>query len=375
MTPTTIRPAPRPLAVAISLGLLWAAASNAQASTTISASASYSLDGGAVNGLAQTGSDSSNQSVDVLDFSGNGGSSSGIHTYGSVDGSFGSRSSGYGVYDVTGLFSITQSVTNTSSIAQNAVFNFYITPGLLQNQINSDLTPSGSYVSAGIKFDIKRNGGSVWTSEASLTTAGNGTSTSTAFTLNGADIYTQASPTSYNIGGGHYSVDLGVVNAHETISLSYDLSTFANGNAPSTGAFNSPEQTIHVPEQTLYHPEYSYQRWVYDGGYGGYGGYGYGGYGYGGGHYETVTVPGFSEVVAAHDLTVAPYAAYGPSGSHASSGDPFEINFYDGSVQGTYYGANPFTVTTSVPEPESYALAVGGLAVVGALARRRRRSI
>ena len=379
MMPISIRPTPKRLAMAISMGLWWAAV-HAQASTDISASASYSLDGGATSYLSQTGSDSSQSSVDVLSFSGSGTSAFGIHTYGSVDGSFGSRSSGSGVYNVTGLFSISETVTNTSATAQHAIFNFYITPGLLQNQINSDLSATGAHVSAGIKFDIKRDGLSVWSSGATLTTAGDGTSATTSFQRTGTDIYVPSSPTNYSIGGGNYSVDLGVVNAHDSLSLNYELSTLAEGKGPSTGRFDAPGQTVHVPEQTIYHPESTYQVWVYDGG-SGYGGYGQGfarsmSSGYGGGHYETVTVPASTEVLPAHDVVIAGYTAYGPSGSHASSGDPFDIDFYDGNVVSPPGGnlPNPFTVTTSVPEPGSIALALGGLAVAGLLTRRRRTS-
>jgi hypothetical protein len=312
-------------------------------------------------------------SVDVLEFGGSGGSSYGIHTYGSVDGSFGSRSSGMGVYDVTGLFSITESVLNPTATAQHAIFNFYITPGLLQNQIKSDLHASGSFVSAGISFDIKRNGSSLWNSQATLTTAGNGAAAVTTYSQSGADIYVADTPTTYYVGGGSYSVDLGIINAGESINLSYELSTFARGNAPSTGSYEVPAQTIHVPEQVVFHPGYSYQKWVYDGG----SGYGYGGYGYGGnGHYVTVDVAGTEETLPAHDVTTGGFTTSGPSGSHASSGDPFEIAL-DGGVGAPAGGlpAAPFTVTAGVvPEPESYALALGGLAVVGALARRKRRS-
>ena len=283
-------------------------------------------------------------------------------------------------------------MTNATAVAQHAMFNFYITPGLLQNDVRSDLSTSGRYVAAGIQFDIKRNGSSIWASGATLRTDNTGTN----YTQTGTNIYTQTGARTYGIGGGHYQVDLGVINAGESIALQYDLSTFANGNAPGAGYYTVPSQTVSVPEQTIFHPEHTYNQWVSDGGYGGYGG-GYGGYGcenfftkaviggYGGGcggHYETITVPASTEVVPAHDVTTAGYTAYGESsGSHASSGDPFDIN-WDGRVADVYDAtgnlakppASPFTITTtSVPEPESYAMVIGGLAVVGALARRRRQ--
>lgn len=376
----------KPLAASIGLSLLLAGA--AQAATQVSATASYTLGGGSTYELADPASGTSNGNVDVLSFPNDylTNSSAGIHTYGGPDGNFGSRSSGYGYYDVTGLFTLTQSVTNTSATAQHAIFNFYITPGLLQNDVRSDLSRNSAYyVAAGIKFDIKRDGSSVWTSGATLRTDAGGTT----YTQTGTNIYTQTGATMYDVGGGHYSVDLGVVNAGASISLQYNLSTFANGNAPGYGDYYVPLQTVTVPEQSVFHPEHTYDQWVYDGGYGGYGGYGceamtlasVGGYGgCGNGHWETITVPASTEVVPAHTVTTGGYTTQGePSGSHASSGDPFDIN-WEGRVTDVYDAtgnpgkspANPFNVTM-VPEPEAYAMGVGGLMVVGAAMARRRR--
>ncbi|WP_290641132.1 PEP-CTERM sorting domain-containing protein [Aquabacterium sp.] len=366
----------KPLAASIGIGLFLMG--QAQAATEVSATASYNLGGAGVNVLD---SGVSTSSVDVLtfpyDYSGN---SAGIHTYGSPGGDFGSRSSGAGNYDVTGLFTLTQSITNTSAVAQHATFNFYITPGLLQNEIRSDLSSNGYYVAAGINFNILRNGASVWNSQAALRTDASGTT----YSHSGANILTQSDATTYTIAGGAYSVDLGVINAGQSINLQYTLSTYANGNAPSTGYFTAPSQTVNVPEQTIFHPEHTYEQWVSDG-YGGYGGYGDGGYGgyggYGGGHYESVTVPAYTEVLPAHTVTTPSYTSYGQaSGSHASSGDPFSID-WDGSPSSVYDATgnfakpptNPFEVKMSaVPEPQAYAMVLGGLTVVGALARRRR---
>jgi MYXO-CTERM domain-containing protein len=95
-----------------------------------------------------------------------------------------------------------------------------------------------------------------------------------------------------------------------------------------------------------------------------------------------VTLPASTEVIPEHTVTSASYVAYGEhSGSHASSGDPFDVSWYGQvapvtDVTGNLVKplANPFSVTmTAVPEPQAYAMAIGGLAVVGALARRRRR--
>jgi PEP-CTERM motif len=69
--------------------------------------------------------------------------------------------------------------------------------------------------------------------------------------------------------------------------------------------------------------------------------------------------------------------------SHASSGDPFDVDF-DGNLisdptrlrsDASRFGAS-VTLTAvpvgAIPEPETYALMLGGLALVGWMARRRR---
>lgn len=393
----------RPLALCIALAL----SASAQAAT-VQANASYSLDGGPVTSLV-AGPDGN--SVDVLEFpyGANYESSAGIHTYGDVSGSFGSRSSGLGVYDVTGLFVISTEVKNTSNMAQRATFNFEITPGSLANYIQSNLT-GGEYVSAGLNFDIRANGNQVWGSSASLSTNSSGTT----YQQTGTNIYTPAAgsttPTAYSVDGGRFSVDLGVLNAGESLSLSYALSTFAKGQAPAHPGeiFTVPDQEFTVPERTVYYPGSTYQYWVYDGNTGGdvliattsfgeeivesYGG-GYGdgyggGYGgdYGGGYGEgyelcgggsyltgsgscqTFTSPGFTQVLPAYT-----YFIYGgsyksqPSGSIASSGDPFDIELNGGNG---FTNAN-VSFTTAVPEPSTYALMFACLALIGATVRKR----
>lgn len=386
----------RPLT--LSIALAFSAATHA---ATVTASATYSLDGGAVNTLVQG---PSSGSVDVLEFTGNP-SSAGIHTYGSSDGSFGSRSSGYGVYDVTGLFVIEQTVVNTSSIAQNAIFNFEITPGTLQNDIRS-LLQSGEYVAAGLTFNIQANGNSVWGSSASLRTDATGTT----YQQTGADIYTPAAgaaPTTYSVDGGHFSVDLGVVNAGESLTLRYALSTFASGVAPGHPGevYSVPQQTVEIPGRTVFVPEQTYQYWSYDGsgyGYGGYGGDvvtttatvadafeaqdepivdngyggGYGGVYCGGGYYTegsgscmTVVTPAYTYELSGYTYYTGGYTYTGAnSGSMASSGDPFDIYFGGGN---TAYGPASVTLTTAVPEPSTYVLMFACLAIMGLTVRRR----
>jgi hypothetical protein len=291
------------------------------------------------------------------------------------------------VYDVTGLFVIEQTVVNTSSIAQNAIFNFEITPGTLLNDIRSNLQ-SGEYVAAGLTFNIQANGNNVWGSSASLRTDATGTT----YQQTGADIYTPAvgvAPTTYSVDGGHFSVDLGVVNAGESLTLRYALSTFASGVAPGHPGevYSVPEQTVEIPGRTVFVPEQTYQYWSYDGGgygYGGYGGgYGYGGYGGGyggvscdGGYYTegsgscmTVVQPSYTFELPGYTYSTGGYTYWGAnSGSMASSGDPFDIYFGGGS---SAYGPASVTLVTAVPEPSTYVLMFACLAIMGLTVRRR----
>jgi hypothetical protein len=338
---------PSPTRIAVAVALVFGSVS-AHAGVTVDsivATGSYQLGSDAIVNLLSSGS----PNVDVLDFSNSGLNSAGLHSYGSDSGNFGSRSSGSGVYNVNGMFRISETITNSSAIAQNATFNFFITPGLISNEIGSALTGSNQ-VSAGLNFDIKRNGSSIWGSSATLTSNAGGT---TYTTTGDAGLYSGAG-TYYSVAGASRSVDLGVINAGQSITLSYEMSSFANGLSVAGPDRFVPEVTYHVPGQ-----------WVDSC----WGECGYGDGGYGG---------PMIEYIAAHDVTVPAYTVPGvASGSHASSGDPFNIDWSNGranfSGQPT---ADPFgssvTFTAAVPEPSEYALMLAGLGLMGWTARRRR---
>lgn len=312
---------------------------------SMSADGSYALDGAAATVL--NSSYPSNAFPDVLSFTGSGSSHAGLHSYGNIFGNFGSRSSGDGVYLVNGGFQIVQSFTNTGASAQAATFHFSITPGILQNTVNTTLSGS-SYVEAGLNFDLKRDASTVWDSSAALRTDASGVHYSTG----GSDTSLYAGGGSmYNVLGVSKDVDLGVINAGQTIQLTYTLTTYANGDAPAG-------DPVYVPESTFVVPVGWYMEH-------GCNGYGYGGYGYGGCMEQH---PGDVVTVPAHYLTGS------PGGSQASSGDPFHVNIGDTDYTVNKYGTNQLGEVTMapVPEPGEYAMLLGGLGILAWLSRRRR---
>ncbi len=348
----TTHPVLRASALAVGFALMSMAA---QAETTfMQATGTYKLGNDGLVSLSQ-GGDSFGSTVDVLDFPNSGINQGGLHSYGSTTGDFGSRSSGQGVYDVTGSFKIVQSFKNTTSAAANAKFNFYITPGMLMNYIGSAPLTGQEFVSSGISFDVKRGTNTVWSSNATMR------SDATAlgqFTSGGTDTSLYSGTGLYRtIDGVEKQVDLGVINAGETIQLTYELKTFASGVSSATG-------TREVPATTYVIPAHWYDPCSGEG-------YGYGQVAADANSCpvfrpeETVTVPGYTIT----DGT--------PSSSHANAGDPFSIDLGNGNPYFANNGTTPpgFTggvVLAPVPEPGTWGLMALGLAAVGFVARKRK---
>jgi hypothetical protein len=233
------RPALRATVLATTLAIASLTAQAQAVTDAIVATGSYQLGTDAQQNIVRS---AVSGTVDVLAFPYSGPNSAGLHSYGSDSGNFGSRSSGGGIYDVTGSFKIVQTVTNSSSLAQSATFNFYITPGMVSNYIGSSLS-GAEFVKAGISFDVQRNASSVWGSNALLQT----TTAGTSFSAGGDTSLYVGGGTQYVINGASKSVDLGVINAGESITLTYELKTFAQGVSVTGVDRVEPAYTYVVP--------------------------------------------------------------------------------------------------------------------------------
>ncbi len=144
-----------------------------------------------------------------------------VHTYGNDAGLFGSRVSGNGIYDVSGLFSYSDTITNTSGVDQAYSFSFNVIPGELS-------TYGTGPVDASYSIDIRLNGASIWDSSATMTQDAGGTTAFTdtgTYSLGGTLV---GSTYSWNTYTG--SLDLGVIAAGDSFLLEYDMLSVATGD-------------------------------------------------------------------------------------------------------------------------------------------------
>ena len=191
---------------------------------------------GSVGGAAfttDTDGPASSGSVDVLDSAVSSDSMSDVfyHTYGDDNGDFGSRVSGNGVFDITGIFTYSDTITNNSGTDQAYNFDFTVIPGELA--LSGSLPNSGESLFAEYQIDILVDGVSIWDSAASLSkTSGSSAvfsnygSQSLGGILSTTDAYTRYSWDEYID-----SVALATLAVGESIDFEYRLMSHATGNS------------------------------------------------------------------------------------------------------------------------------------------------
>ena len=357
----------------------------------------YSLGGSGttnlIDGPRTTGS------VDVLRFVNDvNGNNVGLHSYGSDPGGFGSgnfgtRSSGNGVYDVTGSFLLRERISNNTGVARRVSFNFNITPGTLSNDL-ANAFGVGEFVQSSVDFNLNvlRTSGTTnrFSSHASLRSD----STSTGqFTKSGeTSFYTPVSSLYYSIDSFSKTLDLGVLADGESLEIDYEIKSAASGNAAnSAGGLIIPEETVTIPGHWVWR-NVSFDNNVE----GANPNEANNGECYGGeigaaaliGDLAVVVDPGPPPTdspcwsfVGAQTVVIPEHTINNtePNGSQGSSGDPFTLSLGPNPGDPGYYngllpvlgGATLGDPAIGVPEPG--VLALFGLGLTGLVLRRRQR--
>jgi hypothetical protein len=326
-----------PLAAAALAALLTAPA--LAAPTTLSATSSASTPGetGIGTGFNQPGYISSSTTANEPDVGyAQGGS------FANQWGTYAVRAGTEGKGAASGSAGLGYEIVNNTGVRQSYSMSFYVYGGYLElfQAFGAPALQAGDWLRAEYTASITRGASVLFNSSALLTYSD--TSGSFAYGLQKAGTDLNPSDTggdgTYGWGGQTFTIDLGELDAGESMTINANLATLASSNV---GTYS------------------------YSGGGGGYGGYGYGSCG--GGGYETI---GIGEEAATQGSGQLCFVG----GSRAFYGDPANIDFGNEETGQNDPGIviTSTAVNNQVPEPGSFGLA--GLALwMGVAARRRAR--
>jgi len=199
----------------------------------IDATVEYTLDGSPIT--TTHSENASTGTVDVLAGSSSPTSNVFYHTYGSTNGNFGSRVDGNGVYDITGTFTYSNTIFNTSGIDLAYAFSFDIIPGEISVNGIPDV---GEFANSSYSIDVSLDGNSIFDSAASLNLVNGSAPTfsDSGSTSLGGSYNAGADYARYNWGTYSDTLDLGVFGSGDSFDLVYTLVAHADGNCLSSSS-------------------------------------------------------------------------------------------------------------------------------------------
>jgi len=240
--------------LASAVGVAAVGATTNASAVMISADASYTI--GAVPGSASDSSSIDPSSVDIIASSSGPGGSVFYHTFGNTSGTFGSRVSGDGTFDITSSFTFFNSYENTTGVSQDFFFDFTVIPGSIgTNLFGTAALGAGeslfSSYSLDVMIDYDQDGtfdSTIFNSAASITTTDTGsTLTESGTTLASATYSDGAFGAQYSCAQTIESLFIGSILPSDSFDIQYILTTSANGNAGFGGSAGcEPEFEVDV---------------------------------------------------------------------------------------------------------------------------------
>lgn len=190
---------------------------------SLTGNAIYTLDAGSPVADPQ----SSTLSFDILPYANGASSDSSVfgHTYGYADGTFGTRGSGNGVYNIDSFSRYQTTIVNATDAAVHYYLNFLIESG----EVGANMGALSGTIFGGVTADILVNNISAFHSAASMSVTDGGTA---VFTSSGVSL--NSGMETVGVGSGHYSwdtysgvLDLGVLAPEGSVTIDYKITSLA----------------------------------------------------------------------------------------------------------------------------------------------------